>query len=426
MDPVGHLLDDALGDPHDVPDLLLFHLDVSPEHSVVELLGEALLAKPQLVVREELVDGLVVVRARDAQNLVVRRKLREHLKHLVRILGGRQVLLPVRIKRSEVAVQAPLVIPSELGAHAVEGNRDGPPVRLEGQECGHHLPRRSPHLGAKRVKVLDPALVQHVSHDLQVHLGEVLPRQTALEVLGEGRVDQHQLVELLHVRGHRQRSDGIKHAEGVALVQQLRRVLVVEAARYDEHDVVDHMGYPAHLKKRIQGTLRLALEVLELLHELFRARFHQRRRRVPALHLPRQVPVPRCGEVHLHVVQILALAKQSVIPGAQQGSLIPPNDGLRVPIPQVERSHLHPVPPLSSQADTTPHQSLSLFLAPKGRNASNQGINRKASVRSFACHPPPPLRPAPFVQRRRFAFQSSVCRNPPPNTRETENGIEGS
>lgn len=43
------------------------------------------------------------------------------------------------------------------------------------------------------------------------------------EVGGEGCVDEDQAVQLAHVGGHRQRGNGVKHAQRVALVQQLLR-----------------------------------------------------------------------------------------------------------------------------------------------------------------------------------------------------------
>mmetsp|Transcript_10815 Transcript_10815/g.33045 ORF Transcript_10815/g.33045 Transcript_10815/m.33045 type:complete len:211 (+) Transcript_10815:356-988(+) len=210
--------------------------------------------------------------------------------------------MAIGMEGAHAAEEATLVFPREIGAYAVEGDGDSATVRLKREELGHHLPGGAAHPAAEAVEILDPALVQHVPHDLQVHLGQVFPGQAALKILGERRVDEDELVELLHVRSDRQRRELVKHPQRVALLQELWGVLVVQAAADDENDVVDHVRYPAHLQELVQGPLGLALEVLELLDELRGAGLDERGRCVVALHLTPKRPVRRRSEVHLHVV----------------------------------------------------------------------------------------------------------------------------
>mmetsp|Transcript_3120 Transcript_3120/g.8282 ORF Transcript_3120/g.8282 Transcript_3120/m.8282 type:complete len:205 (-) Transcript_3120:509-1123(-) len=197
-----HVLNDALGDPHEVSDLLLLHLQVSPEHAVVELLGEGRLAQLQLVPVQHFLDHLLLVRIRQREEPVVGGIIREHFEDLFKVFGKGQVLLAVGVEPAELAEEALLVVVRELRPHAVQGDGDGPPVRLKGQEGRHHFVRGPALLRAEGVEVLNPRLVQHVPHDLQVHLRQILPREAPVEVLPKRRVNQDQLVELLHIGGN--------------------------------------------------------------------------------------------------------------------------------------------------------------------------------------------------------------------------------
>ncbi len=75
--------------------------------------------------------------------------------------------------------------------------------------------------------------------------------------VGWGLTYEDELVELLHVCGDGEGRHGVEHAEWVALVEQLVRLLVVQAPGHDEDHIVDHVRDPAHLQKVVQGALRL-------------------------------------------------------------------------------------------------------------------------------------------------------------------------
>ena len=54
-------------------------------------------------------------------------------------------------------------------------------------------------------------------------------------------------------------------------------------------------------------------------------------------------PVLGGGEVHLDVVEGLALAEVVVVGGGEEARAVPPHDGLQEPVVDVERQHLPPV-----------------------------------------------------------------------------------
>lgn len=53
------------------------------------------------------------------------------------------------------------------------------------------------------------------------------------------------------------------------------------------------------------------------------------------------------GEVHLDVVEVLALAEVVVVGGGEEARPVPPHDGLQEAVVDVEREHLPPVHPVS-------------------------------------------------------------------------------
>ena len=64
------------------------------------------------------------------------------------------------------------------------------------------------------------------------------------------RLDQHRLIELLHVRRHAQGRHRVKDAERMASVEQLARVALVQRPERQQDDVVNHVG----VAERGQGS----------------------------------------------------------------------------------------------------------------------------------------------------------------------------
>lgn len=82
------------------------------------------------------------------------------------------------------------------------------------------------------------------------------------EVGRQRRVHEHQAVQVTHVLGHGQRGNRIKHAQRVALVQQLLCVALVQCARHDQHHVVNHVAVRAVVQELAQWLRRLCLGFL--------------------------------------------------------------------------------------------------------------------------------------------------------------------
>lgn len=82
--------------------------------------------------------------------------------------------------------------------------------------------------GAELCEVLQVRLIQHVAHDLDVHLVEILAGYAPGEVRSQRGVDEHEPVQLAHAGGHCECCDAIEHAQGVAFAEEVLHVPFVE------------------------------------------------------------------------------------------------------------------------------------------------------------------------------------------------------
>mmetsp|Transcript_27512 Transcript_27512/g.70028 ORF Transcript_27512/g.70028 Transcript_27512/m.70028 type:complete len:318 (-) Transcript_27512:443-1396(-) len=217
----------ALGDPHDVADLLLAQLHVRVEHAVVELLLVREHAPPHLLLVQQLVQHLALAKAQLVKDGGVRGHLLHGSADLVEVLRHGQLVVAVRVQQAKVGVELLAVVARQLRAYAVERDVERAAVGLKGQQVAHDLGGGAAQALAELRKVVQVRLVQRVAHDLDVHLVQVLVAQVLAEVGRQRRVHQHQAVQLAHVLRHRQRGDRVKHAQRVALVQQLLHIALM-------------------------------------------------------------------------------------------------------------------------------------------------------------------------------------------------------
>lgn len=144
----------------------------------------------------------------------------------------------------------------------------------------------------------------------------------------QGRVHEDEAEEVLHVLRDGEGGDGVKDAQRVRLVQEVLNVPLVQAARDDEHHVVDHVAVGAVLQKggqRLRGVLQ---QVVPVVHKLACAALHQCRRVQRAGLVGDEGRVVRAREVELDVLQVLALAQVVVVGGREQAQLVAPDDAL--------------------------------------------------------------------------------------------------
>mmetsp|Transcript_37101 Transcript_37101/g.98357 ORF Transcript_37101/g.98357 Transcript_37101/m.98357 type:complete len:515 (-) Transcript_37101:53-1597(-) len=360
------VLRDALGDPHNVTDLLLLELHERVVHAVVELLLKRQPVEVDFQLEELVLDGLVVLEALVGQQAPEVGERVDGAAHCVLVGGLGEARRSLRVEQPDRGVQLLALLQVEVGVERVDRNVDRPSVRLELQDAAHHLLGRAAHVAAEGVKVLQVCLVQRVADDLNVQLIEVIEREAIAEVGTEWRVYQDQLIELGRGVGRAEHRHRIKHAERVALLEQLGGVAVVVCARDHQHHVVDHVPVRDVVHERRERFHCLDPEEVELLHQLLRALLGERRRRdggslvlqkvaisVPARcifmsarraqadasgaapPLGRGARPARCART----VDALALAEVGVISRRQDAAAEPPEDGLEVAIVDVGEEH---------------------------------------------------------------------------------------
>ena len=111
-----------------------------------------------------------------------------------------------------------------------------------GEELAHDLGSGAAERLTEGVEVLQVGLVERVAHDLDVELVEVVLGYAVHEVGRERRVDQNGVVETGRGVGHRDGSHLLEHAEWVALGQELLDAALMQVARDQQHNVVDHIA----------------------------------------------------------------------------------------------------------------------------------------------------------------------------------------
>mmetsp|Transcript_8010 Transcript_8010/g.19920 ORF Transcript_8010/g.19920 Transcript_8010/m.19920 type:complete len:246 (-) Transcript_8010:471-1208(-) len=190
------VLRDALGDPHDVPDLLLLELDEGVVHAVVELLLEGEPVEVHLLLEEEVLYRLVLVDGVRREELLVLIVRVDGSLHGIDVGGHGQARGALGVEEADGRVELLALLFVEVRVERVHRNVDRASVRLQLKDAPHDLRGAAAHLLAEGVEVLEVRLVQRVPDDLNVHLVDVLEREAVAEVGAEGRVDEHHAVEL--------------------------------------------------------------------------------------------------------------------------------------------------------------------------------------------------------------------------------------
>lgn len=162
-----------------------------------------------------------------------------------------------------------------------------------------------------------------------------------MEVLGQRGVDQDRLVQGVQVRRDGQGGQRVEPPERVALLQDLALVPVVDRARDDQEDVVDHVAVRDVLHELGQRVRGLRLDVVEVLDELLVQLLLDHRRRERLADVCEEVPVVRCRELELEVLEVVALCQVDVLRRRDKRVLVSPHEPLDVPAVDVEEKSLH-------------------------------------------------------------------------------------
>ena len=129
--------------------------------------------------------------------------------------------MSMRIKEAEIGVERTTIIESQLRSNAVERYVQCTSICFERQEVTHDFSCGAANAGAELVEIVQVGFIERVSHDFDVHLIQVFRCEGHGEVRSQRRVNQHQPIELTHIRRHSQRCNAVKHPQWMTLLQQL-------------------------------------------------------------------------------------------------------------------------------------------------------------------------------------------------------------
>lgn len=288
------LLGHALTDPHDIAALLLLQLQIRVEDAKVELLHERVHVQLHLVLEELVLQRLVArIVARPVEQGRVLGIVLGHSLHLLVVVGAGQRGQTVRVHLAAARVQLSPVVLGQLRSERVDRDDDRTTVSLElernvvikinrsmqkqnnnkrtsthGQDLAHNISSGAAEALAELVEGLQVRLVQRIPDDFDVHLVQVLLRDAVDEEGRQRRVDQHGVVQL---GGGSRDVDGLhllEAAQRVTLGDELVDGALVERARDQQDDVVDHVAVRDEVQERGQRLHSMIPQVLELNHEL--------------------------------------------------------------------------------------------------------------------------------------------------------------
>mmetsp|Transcript_9545 Transcript_9545/g.20728 ORF Transcript_9545/g.20728 Transcript_9545/m.20728 type:complete len:296 (-) Transcript_9545:327-1214(-) len=287
------LLQNALADPHQVPNLLLLKLDVCIERPKVHLPLKCQLEHLNVPLIECVING-PPVRPPCRMNVPDGGVLGEELQDTTKLVlvsdvakhGSPRGVEVAKGRVESLSVRGPHGWLVKRCAEGVERDVDGVGVGADLEEVAHDGSGLPPKAIDKLREVLNPVLDKAGFYDLDLDLLEnvrhLTPRGRLIEEEGEVRpdrgVNQHCLVEVLvAARRALESGDGshrafLEHSKRVALSYELVDVAATEGAFEKEHDVFDHVLIGDEVKEGGEGLDGLRAEVLEFSHQLLHGR----------------------------------------------------------------------------------------------------------------------------------------------------------
>mmetsp|Transcript_34934 Transcript_34934/g.54445 ORF Transcript_34934/g.54445 Transcript_34934/m.54445 type:complete len:375 (+) Transcript_34934:166-1290(+) len=350
-------LSDTLSNPFDVADLLLLQLEVSIEDAIVELLLEGELAKPHLLLVEEIFKSLspvfpipsIVVQLPPLGVVV------QGSTNIVSIGSLSQELDTIRVKVTKVAVQPRSVIRGELSVERVDGDGDGSTVGLEFEDLAHDLSSLTTLELAVMVEVLQISLVEGVTDDFNVQLAQItLGGDTLLEVRGKGGLDHEPLVTVFNGGVDGEGSHTFESTKGMGLLNQLFWGTVVHSTRNEEDGVVNHVRVAEVIQivgERDDGRV---LDVVELDGHSLCALFNDDGCLQRVGGIGKEITIGGGSKMELHIFQLLALHQVVVVSLGQQSTTESTGKSLEVSITDIEvktGSWDHRIQPISQVAN---------------------------------------------------------------------------
>ena len=332
-------MSDTLRNPLDVTDLLLLQLEVGVEDTIVELLLEGELAKPHLLLVEEILKSLAAVLS--VTSVVVQLPplgvVVQSSTDIVVVGGLGQKLATIREQVTEVAVQPRSVIRGQLSVEGVDGDGDGPTVSLELKDLTHNLGGLTTLHLAVEEEVLQVGLVEGVTDDLDVQFAQIpLGGDALLEVGGKGGLNHKPLVTVLNGGVDGQGSHTFESSERVGLLDELLWGTVVHGTGDEEDGVINHVGVAKVVQKVGEGGDGGVLDVVELDGHPLSALLNDDRGLQRVGGISKEITISSGGKMELHILQLLALHQVMVIGLGQKSTTEPTGEGLKVSITDVE------------------------------------------------------------------------------------------
>lgn len=136
-----------------------------------------------------------------------------------------------------------------------------------GQNFAHDIGSSSATVLAKIVESLQVGLVQCVTNDFDVHFVQILLRNAVDEEWSQWCVNQNGVVQLSRVGSNMDGFHLLETAQRMAFRNQLRDGTLMQCARDQQDDVVNHVAVRDEVQKGGQRFDGMVSQVLELNHQ---------------------------------------------------------------------------------------------------------------------------------------------------------------
>lgn len=141
-------------------------------------------------------------------------------------------------------------------------------IQTYGQNLAHDIGGGAAHVLAEVVECLQVGFVQGIAYDLNVHLVQILLGDAINKERRQRRIHQHGIVELSGRGCHMYRLHLLKAAQRMAFGYQLRNGTLVQRARDQQYDIIDHIAVRDKVQEVGQRLHRMVAHMLELDHQL--------------------------------------------------------------------------------------------------------------------------------------------------------------
>lgn len=212
------------------------------------------------LILERLVSRIVAgsIKQRSILSIVLR-----HSLHLFVIISTGQCRQTIRVHLAATRIQLGAIVLRQFSAKRIDRDDDRTSIGLEGQDLAHHIGSGASQSLAELVERLQVRLVQRIPDDLDVHLVQILLRNTVHEERSQRCVDEHSVVQLSRIGRHMDGLHLLEAAQRMALGDQLGDGTLVQRSGDQQNDVVDHVAVGDEIQEGGQRLDGMVAHVLE-------------------------------------------------------------------------------------------------------------------------------------------------------------------